>query len=241
MIPRFSALPLLLLAIGLAGCDVNINIQSCSGKQICISQGKQGKGEQIVGSGTISTETRTVSSFTAVRFEGAGRVVIESGDTDSVTVSSDDNVLPKITTGTRSGVLVLGIAANTGIIANELLYRVTVKDLRAIDAAGAGTLQASKLASKALTVTVAGSSSLQLSGKVADLKLLISGSGIINAAELVAERANVVLSGSGSTSVDVQESLDTVISGSGNVTYTGTPKLVTTISGSGKVRPKAAS
>jgi hypothetical protein len=64
---------------------------------------------------------------------------------------------------------------------------------------------------------------LQLSGKVADLKLAISGPGIINAAELVAERANVVLSGSGSTSVDVQESLDTVISGSGNVTYTGTP------------------
>ncbi len=236
MIPRFSALPLLLLAIGLAGCDVNI--QSCSGKQICISQGK---GEQIVGSGTISTETRAVSSFTAVRFESAGRVVIESGDTDSVTVSSDDNLLSKITTGTRSGVLVLGIAANTGIIANELLYRVTVKDLRAIDAAGAGTLQASKLASKALTVTVAGPSTLQLSGKVADLKLVISGPGIINAADLVAERANVVLSGSGSTSVDVQESLDTVISGSGNVTYTGTPKLVTKISGSGTVKPKAAS
>lgn len=194
-------------------------------------------GQQIVGSGTIRTEARAVGSFTAIRLKGAGRVVIEGGDTDGVTISSDDNVLPKLTAETRSGVLTLGIAAGASIAANELVYRVTVKDLQEIDVAGAGTIEASKLASKALTVTVAGSSDLRLSGKVDDLKLAISGFGNINAAGLLAERANVVVSGSGSISVNARESLDALMSGSGNVTYAGAPKVHSNISGSGSLRP----
>jgi Putative auto-transporter adhesin, head GIN domain len=175
MTPRFSVVPLFLLTLGVAGCDVQVaNVNVCSGKQICISRGG---GEQIVGSGTIRTETRAVGSFTSVRLEGAGRVVIESGETDGVTVSSDDNVLPEITTEVRGGMLILSTAAGTSITTHELFYRVTVRDLREIDASGAGGIEAAKLASKALTVTVTGASHLRLSGKVAELKLAISGAG----------------------------------------------------------------
>ena len=163
--------------------------------------------------------------------------MIEVGETDGVTVSSDDNILSKITTETRSGVLILGIASGTSIVANELVYRVTAKDLREIDASGAGTIQASKLASEALNVTIAGSSNMRLSGKVSDVKLVISGSGTVDAVGLLTERVNIVLSGSGSTSVHVRESLDAVISGSGNVTYTGAPKVLSKVSGSGSLRP----
>jgi Putative auto-transporter adhesin, head GIN domain len=56
----------------------------------------------------------------------------------------------------------------------------------------------------------------------------------------VVERANVVVSGAGSTSVHVRQSLDAEISGAGNVTYAGTPKVLKTISGAGSLRPKLA-
>jgi hypothetical protein len=222
--------PALLLGLAVAGCNIEIN--SCSGEQICISKG----GERIVGSGTVRTEARAVDAFTAVRLVSAGRVVIERGDSDAVTVTSDDNLLQKITTEVRNGALVLDIATGTGIVAHELVYRVTVRDLKAISASGAGTIQADGLASTSLAVTIAGSSRVQLSGSVADLKLAISGSGTINAAALLAERISVAVSGSGNVSVNARAALDVAISGSGKVTYAGRPKLRTQISGSGSLR-----
>jgi len=222
--------PALLLGLAVAGCNIEIN--SCSGGQICINK----SGERIVGSGSMRTEARAVDAFTAVRLVSAGRVVIERGDTDAVTITSDDNVLPKITTEVRNGTLVLDTATGTGIVANELVYRVTVRDLKAISTSGAGAIQADGLASTALAVTIAGSSRVQLSGNVADLKLAISGSGTINATALPAERTSVVVSGSGNVSVKARAALDVVISGSGNVTYAGTPKLRAQISGSGSLR-----
>ncbi len=226
--------PALLLALAVAGCNIEIN--SCSGGQICINNG----GERIVGSGTVRTEARAMNAFTAVRLVSGGRVVIERGEADAVTVTSDDNLLPKITTEVRNGTLVLDTAAGTSIIANELVYRVTVRDLNAISTSGSGTIQADRLASTSLAVTITGSSNVQLSGNVADLKLSISGSGTINAAALVAERSRVVISGSGDASVNARATLDVVISGSGDVTYAGTPKLRTRISGLGTVRQQRA-
>jgi hypothetical protein len=63
----------------------------------------------------------------------------------------------------------------------------------------------------------------------------------VDAAGLLAERANVIVTGSGSTSVHVRESLAAVISGSGNVNYAGTPRLLSKVSGSGSLRPKFTS
>src|SRR5262245_57908729 len=60
--------PALLLALAVAGCNIEIN--SCGGGEICINRG----GERIVGSGSVRTEARAVEPFTAVRLEGAGRV-----------------------------------------------------------------------------------------------------------------------------------------------------------------------
>ncbi len=69
-----------ILALGVAGCHFDVGV--CSGQQICVSKG----GDKIVGSGVIRTETRAVGSFTVVRLESAGRVVIQRGETDGVTV-----------------------------------------------------------------------------------------------------------------------------------------------------------
>jgi len=226
--------PALLLGLAVAGCNIEVN--SCSYGQICISKG----GERIVGSGTVHTEARAVDAFTAVRLASAGRVVIEPGETDAVTVTSDDNLLPKITTDVRNGTLVLDTAAGTGIVAHELVFRVTVRDLKAISTSGAGTIQADGLASTALAVSIAGSSRIQLSGSVADLKLAVGGSGTIGAAALRAERTSVVVSGSGNMSVNASATLNVMISGSGNVTYAGAPKLHSKISGSGRLRRDAA-
>lgn len=225
-----------IVALSLAGCNFDVDVGGS--QQISVSKGG---GEKIIGSGVIRTETRAVGSFTVVRLESAGRVVIQSGETDGVTVSSDDNLLPKITTETRNGVLILDTAADTKIVANELVYRVTINDLRRIDVNGTGTIEASNLTSNALAITVAGASRLRLSGKVGSLQLVISGTGNVDADQLVVGRANIVVSGTGNTSVAVRDTLNAVLSGTGNVTYSGTPQITKTISGTGSLRARLAS
>jgi Putative auto-transporter adhesin, head GIN domain len=62
-------------------------------------------GPSISGSGRVMSETRDVSGFSNVSFEGSGRLVIEEGGAESLTVTGDDNLLKYIETeveGARS-------------------------------------------------------------------------------------------------------------------------------------------
>ena len=51
----------------------------------------------VGGSGKVETETRQVSGFTAIDLTGTGEVTIEQGETESLTIEADDNVLPALT------------------------------------------------------------------------------------------------------------------------------------------------
>ena len=46
----------------------------------------------IQGSGNIQSETREVSDFTAVDFSGFGELTIVQGDTEGLTIETDDNL-----------------------------------------------------------------------------------------------------------------------------------------------------
>ncbi len=49
-------------------------------------------GRQLRGSGNVTTEQREVTAFTAITVSGVGEVVITQGDTDRLTVETDDNL-----------------------------------------------------------------------------------------------------------------------------------------------------
>ena len=54
--------------------------------------------ETLAGSGRLVTETRAVSGFTGISLAMPGHVEVTQGDTESLTVTADDNVLPLIET-----------------------------------------------------------------------------------------------------------------------------------------------
>jgi hypothetical protein len=47
------------------------------------------------GSGQLSSESRQVSGFTKVELSGSGELKIEQTGTESLTISAEDNVLPR--------------------------------------------------------------------------------------------------------------------------------------------------
>jgi hypothetical protein len=61
-----------------------------------------------IGSGEIVTQTIDVSGFQRVTLEGLGDVFIEQGQTESLSVETDENILPLLDIRVRGSELILG-------------------------------------------------------------------------------------------------------------------------------------
>jgi hypothetical protein len=211
---------------------------------------------QIVqGSGNVRTEARNVPDFDRVELAGSGILVITQGSSESLQITSDDNVLPKIRSDVEDRTLRLGPRNGTSVRTTQLRYELTVKQLRAasmagsgevraaalaadqldLSIAGSGTTSIAKLTANALNVSVAGTGALNLAGEVTRQTVAISGSGRYRARDLASRQASVTISGSGDCDVRVSDTLDTSITGSGHVSYVGSPAVSQHVTGSGSI------
>jgi hypothetical protein len=192
------------------------------------------------GSGQITSESRQVSGFSKVELSGSGELTIEQTGTESLTISAEENLLPKQTSEVSDDTLVLRSKSNAKIIPTQpIKYSLTVKDLSGLAVSGSGSVTMSKLATAALSTNISGSGAVTASGTADQQDLKISGSGRYQAEQLTSKTVKVDMSGSGVASVHASDALDLHMSGSGTLTYTGDPKQVTQqISGSGKVIKK---
>jgi hypothetical protein len=213
-------------------------------------------GNRVGGSGNTTTEERSVSDFDKVALLGAGELYIEQGQTESLTVETDDNLMQYITTEVKDGRLELGIKPNINIFfMTKIVYRLTVIDLREVKISGSGKVitkalktdnlvlgtsgsgkfEVEDLKATRLEASTSGSGEFTVKGKVDALKIEIGGSGKFINPDLQSRTAEVRISGSGNVTVWTSDSLDVTISGSGSVRYYGKPQINQTISGSGNV------
>ena len=190
----------------------------------------------VSGSGQVKSETRQVSGFTGIELSGNGEVTIEQGETESLTIEADDNVLPALTSEVRDSVLELGTKPRTTVrTRNPIRYRVTLKDLTSIELSGSGSVSGADLQASALQVDISGSGTINLAGAADQQDVEVSGSGRYEAAQLPSRSATIEISGSGKATVAASDQLRVDISGSGTVTYSGDPAIDQDISGSGRL------
>jgi len=209
------------------------------------------------GSGNVSKEDRTVPPFTAIVIEGTGNVTLSQGSSQSLSVETDDNLLPLVKTEVRAGVLSLGFKPGTRPVhVSQLEFLISVPRLTAVKISGSGNLHTtdliradelalevsgsggiySELAVGRLTVTITGSGGMTAEGKADQLVLTISGSGSMQAHDLVSSTADVTVSGSGEAVVNARRTVSIKVSGSGRVAYGGGAEATITKSGSGVVQ-----
>lgn len=212
------------------------------------------------GSGHVMTEARNVSDFDAVSFNSVGEVTIQQGETESLTIEAEDNVLPEIRTEVRNGTLYIGYAEENGWArvqpTKTIRFTLTVKQLNEINLAGAGSVVAKALKSDKLQVVLSGAGSLSCeeleagdlalrlsgagsidaSGKATRLEVRLSGFGSFKGGNLQSETADVTISGTGSAVVWATGHLDARISGLGSVQYYGQPQVTKNVSGLGSVQ-----
>jgi hypothetical protein len=190
----------------------------------------------VSGSGEVATETRQVSGFTGIELSGIGEVILDQGESESLTLEADDNVLPVLTSEVEDSVLRLGQKPRTRVnTRNPIRYRVTVKDLASIELSGSGSVVGEGLRAAELRTDISGSGTVRLAGSADEQRVEVSGSGTYNAGDLPGRSVDIDISGSGKATLTVTEQLTVDISGSGTVTYSGDPRIDQSVSGSGRL------
>lgn len=199
-----------------------------------VFEGSSSSGTQ--GSGVAVTQTRDLPSFTSVELAGNNNVVVRIGKKQSVVVKADDNLIDRVTTKVQSGTLVVGNTRGSFSTKSPMRVELTVPTLDALTLAGNGNIVVDGIAAESLEVDLPGNGTLTGSGTATRLQVTVSGSGVARFTELVANKVQASVSGSGSIFLTATKSLRASVSGSGAILYTGDPQDVTrSITGSGVI------
>jgi len=213
----------------------------------------------------MATERREVGGFERVVLEEYGELILTQGDQPSLTIEADEDVLSRIETTVKDGVLTIGIggtwwdrlgmALNDVLSGRKIVYQLTVVELSEVTVRGAGRVKCSELRSDRLAVRVAGAGEvtigslwtgqlgvelpgagrIQLAGQATEQRVALSGAGTYRAPQLESQKAQVKLTGLGSATVWAVQELDVTIQGLGNVEYYGTPAVRQNITGVGRL------
>jgi Putative auto-transporter adhesin, head GIN domain len=188
------------------------------------------------GSGVAATQARSLPPFTGVDLAGDNNVVVEVGARQSVTVHADGNLLRRVTTGVRSGRLVIGTTPGNLSAKSPMFVAVSLPSLDGVTLQGDGNITLTGINSRNLTVALPGSGNVQATGTTTKLHVTISGEGTALLRGLIARDAKAALSGDGTIMLTATHSLSARVSGSGTVLYGGNPSHVTqSVTGSGTV------
>jgi hypothetical protein len=211
--------------------------------------------ESVQGSGVIKSQQRELGHFNGVSNALAAKVEIRIGNTESVTIETDDNLLPLVETVIENGMLKIQPARrNMNLSTRNMKIVVQAKALDHVSLGGSGANDSDVLRAGKLKVTLGGSGTVSLKGveadvlsismggsgdmKIAggnakDVSIAIGGSGTVKMGAVRSDSVSVSIGGSGDVTVWARESLNLSVAGSGDVNYYGDPRVKTSSVGSG--------
>jgi hypothetical protein len=216
-----------------------------------------GRSEQVQGNGNIKRQTREVGHFTGIGLALPAEVEVRTGNSEGLTIETDDNLLPLIETVVEDGTLKIRNKNHVNIKTRTLKIVVQTRGVDRLalggsgtidadrvqgprvqfDVGGNGTIRVAKAAGESMSVSLGGSGDLKVGeGSARNLSATIGGSGTIDMTRVLLEKASVTLAGSGNATLWIRDSLDLSVAGSGDVNYYGDPRVSKTVVGSGSAR-----
>jgi hypothetical protein len=210
----------------------------------------------VTGDGRVVSEAREVGQFNEVSVSGSGELSVSQGSEESLSIETDENLLPLIKSEVSNGHLWIGPRDVNLRPSKSICYKLKLKNLNALElsgsvnakaaaiktedlalrVSGSGRIQVAQLEAKQLSAHISGSGATAAAGEVVRQDIHISGSGSHRAPELKCSQAEARISGSGHATLLVKDALSAHISGSGGVEYYGSPQVTRQVSGSGQVR-----
>ncbi len=151
-----------------------------------------------------------------------------------VTVEADDNLLEAVSTDVIENELKIS-SLRSFVSRSPMKVTVESPQQRSVIISGNANVIAAALRGPSFELAGSGTATAKLGGKVELLKISLAGSGKINAVDLVADKVDVELLGSGTAEVHAVKSLSLLVIGAGTVRYRGSPTISRNAIGVGKV------
>lgn len=188
--------------------------------------------ESIVGSGMIVTEARDVSDFSQVQIYLGANLALVQGNSESVRIEADDNLMSYIETDVQNGRLIVSTPDHINLAPSQTIQLyVTFDTLTALEVYGSSAITAEDLDLDELAISFSGSGSTHFTGTVEEQTITIWGQAIINNFDLTSQHVTATISGNGTLEVFAEDSLDITVAGMGNVLYMGNPTVTQNVSG----------
>jgi hypothetical protein len=195
--------------------------------------------DQIVGSGRIVTQVRSVGTFAGIRVTNFAKVFVTQDTIESLRIASDDNIIDRVMTSVSNGVLVVGLREGSY---NNLTVNVyaSMKQIRRLESTGTAEFSSSNsIQTDSIICKITGAGSITLTGTANYEGVEIVGTGNVHNVNLVSTSCYASISGAGNVEITATQSLDAAIAGTGTITYAGNPPVIhQVVTGIGSVRPR---
>lgn len=202
----------------------------------------------IKGNGDIRSERRNCEPFSSVNVNSVVSVELVSGDSYSIELQGDGNLLEYVISHVVDGELI--VTMQDGIVfssTRSLKAIVTVPEdglsIRRVTVGGTGSFSSepviradsvylhlqgtgrinARLEVNQVNVMLNGTGDIALAGNCGYLQASLTGTGSLHAADLVSSNVNLNLSGTGHGKVYAKDVLIAILTGMGNLLYRGNP------------------
>jgi hypothetical protein len=212
--------------------------------------------------GLLTTEIRTLDSFSSIEVEDAINVYVTQGDVKEVKVETNSSYLAHVFTNVNGSVLKISVDKKSFMLLpqrhHDINIYITVKSLTGINASGAsevscsGSIEAesfnvnlsgaskfscSSLNTNTTTIDGSGASEIKMTGSTNTLIVSsLSGASELNALNFISDTANLELSGASEATINVTTDLNVKASGASEVKYKGDPiNIIQDLSGASQL------
>ncbi len=199
----------------------------------------------IVGSGRLVTREIDVSGFSRLSTGSAFEVKVAQGESFSVDVTADDNLIDHVEASVANGTLQLRLRPGRSYRNATLKAQITMPELQGLALSGASSCQVSgfegtnpvrielsgastldgSLQAGDVTIHTSGASVLSLRGAAQDLDIEGSGASSIDLESFSVRDVNARLSGASRATVNATGTLSGNLSGGSRLNYVGNPTL----------------
>ncbi|HET7118233.1 MAG TPA: head GIN domain-containing protein, partial [Hanamia sp.] len=137
--------------------------------------------ESISGNGNVSDEKRPLSNINTIKTSGSIDVEINSGNTYSLTVQDDENLIPYVVTEVNGGELNIHYKDGYSIMNDHAKVMVTVPTLDRIITSGSGDVTTNGViqSNNEIDMKTSGSGDIKAAVNAPSIKVTGSGSGDI--------------------------------------------------------------
>lgn len=222
----------------------------------CIAFLTNTNAQRLTGTGPIVTQDLNMNDFTGVLLGFSGDVYLSQGDTQSVRVEGQENLIDNLNTRVNNGIWELKFDAENVNYKSKFKVYITVPTLTfakvsgsgnmttqgkftnvddmVIDVSGSGDLVIN-VECNTLSVRISGSGDVEIQGHANAANIKVSGSGTYDGYEMQTKNCEASVVGSGDISTYASELLIASVIGSGDIDYKGRARVKAKVTGSGDI------